>query len=90
MNTPLHTHSAGDLSALIAEAAHYLPAQGPIDVFIHHNTLHAFEGQRFEDAVVQAAAMFDTEPFLPESRYREELSRERIRVSDIDAVLDRE
>ena len=90
MNTPLPTHSAGDLSALIAEAAHYLPAQGPIDVFIHHNTLHAFEGQRFEDAVVQAAAMFDTEPFLPESRYREELSRERIRVSDIDAVLDHE
>lgn len=90
MTVHRHTHSADDLSALIAEAAHYLPAQGPIDVFIHHNTLHAFEGQRFEDAVVEAAAMFDTEPFLPESRYREELARERIRVSDIDAVLDRE
>ncbi|MFM8733769.1 MAG: putative inorganic carbon transporter subunit DabA, partial [Pirellulales bacterium] len=85
-----HASEPGDLSALIADAAHVLPAQGPIDVFIHHNTLHAFEGDRFETAVIRAADVFDSEPFLPEIRYREELARERIRVADIDAVLDRE
>ncbi len=79
-----------DLAALLADAAHYLPAQGPIDVFIHHNTLHAFENQPFEEAVVRAAAMLDTEPFLPESRYLEELAAGRIRPADVDAVLDRE
>ncbi|MFM7109463.1 MAG: DUF2309 domain-containing protein [Planctomycetaceae bacterium] len=89
MTSPAHA-SAHDLAALVAEAAHYLPAQGPIAVFIHHNTLHAFEGERFEQAVVHAAALLDTEPFLAESRYREELARGRIRVADIDAVLDRE
>ncbi|NBP52018.1 MAG: DUF2309 family protein [Actinobacteria bacterium] len=76
-----------DLAALIAKAAALLPAQGPIDVFIHHNTLHAFEHEIFEEAVIHAASVFGTEPFLPESRYREELARERIRVSDLEAVL---
>ena len=63
-----HDNRADEVSTLIAEAAHFLPAQGPIDVFIHHNTLHAFEGERFEDAVVRAARLFDTEPFLSETR----------------------
>jgi hypothetical protein len=30
-------------SKVIGHAAHLLPAQGPIGVFIHHNTLHAFQ-----------------------------------------------
>ncbi|NBW97666.1 MAG: DUF2309 family protein, partial [Planctomycetia bacterium] len=71
----------------VEHAAHFLPAQGPIDVFIHHNTLHAFEEEPFEEAVVHAARLLGTEPFLAESRYREELASGRIRESDIDAVL---
>ena len=90
MSGSRHHDDAEDLPAMLADAAHYLPAQGPIDVFIHHNTLHAFEGEPFEEAVVHAAALLDTEPFLAESRYREELARGRIRVADIDAVLDRD
>ena len=86
--------SPDERAALIQEsvdhAAHYLPAQGPIDVFIHHNTLHAFEEEPFEEAVVRAARLFGTEPFLSESCYREELARGRIRVGDIEAVLDRD
>lgn len=78
------------IPAMIDQIAPLLPAQGPIDVFIHHNTLHAFEGERFEDAVMHAAELFGTEPFLPEQRYREELARGRIREADIDAVLDSE
>ncbi len=85
----LPTTTAGDgIAALIARNAALLPAQGPIDVFIHHNTLHAFESEPFEEAVVRAAALFDTEPFLPESRYRECLAAGRIRAADIDAVLE--
>ncbi|NBW87842.1 MAG: DUF2309 family protein, partial [Planctomycetia bacterium] len=87
---PISPEQRAELERLIAHAAHYLPAQGPIDVFIHHNTLHAFEEEPFEEAVVHAARIFGTEPFLPESRYRAELARGRIREADIDAVLDRE
>ena len=73
----------------IDHAAHYLPAQGPIGVFVHHNTLHAFEEQPFEEAVLCASRLFGTQPFLSESRYREELACGRIREVDIEAVLDR-
>ena len=81
------TDSSSELERILADAAHYLPAQGPIGVFIHHNTLHAFEDRPFEQAVIDAARLLKTEPFLSETRYREELARGRIRLADIDAVL---
>ena len=71
----------------VEHAAHLLPTQGPIGVFIHHNTLHAFEHLPFEQAVVAAARIFDAEPYLTEDAFRHELGRGRIRGEDIDAVL---
>ncbi len=78
------------LQQVVAHAAHYLPVQGPIGVFIHHNTLHAFQHLPFEDAVQQAARLFEAEPFLTEAAYRKELSVGRIRREDLDVVLARE
>ena len=83
-----HTKQSQQIQESIDRAAHYLPAQGPIGVFNHHNTLHAFEEETFEKAVIQAARVFGTEPFLTETRYREELARGRIRTSDLESVLD--
>lgn len=76
-----------DLRGIIAAAASYLPAQGPITTFIHHNTLHAFEDLPFEDAVVEASRRLGTQPFLDAAWYGRELARGRIRVEDVDAVL---
>jgi uncharacterized protein len=76
------------LENVVARVGRLLPAQGPISVFIHHNTLHAFEDQVFEEAVESAANKFGCEPFLAEDRYREELARGRIAGHDMDAVLD--
>ncbi|HKV25841.1 MAG TPA: DUF2309 domain-containing protein [Candidatus Acidoferrum sp.] len=78
------------LHSAIEEASHVLPAQGPIGVFVHHNTLHAFEHLPFEEAVLRAAQLFSAEPYMSEAAYRVELSRGRIQLVDVDAVLDRE
>jgi uncharacterized protein YbcC (UPF0753/DUF2309 family) len=75
------------LREAVDHAAHLLPTQGPIGVFIHHNTLHAFEHLPFEQAVVAAARIFDAEPYLTADAFRHELGRGRIRSEDIDAVL---
>jgi len=81
--------SAPDVSLLgtIDRLAHLLPAQGPISIFIHHNTLHAFEHLAFEEAVEHAATRLEREPYLAESRYRDKLASGRIRPSDVEALL---
>ena len=78
------------LHQAVDRLAYRLPAQGPIGVFIHHNTLHAFEHLPFERAVVEAAQLFGAEPYMPEAAYRRELARGRIHIDDIDAVLETE
>ena len=64
--------------------------QGPIGVFVHHNTLHAFQDLPFEQAVIEASHLFGAEPYMSEADYRAELARGRIQLEDIDAVLDSE
>ena len=71
----------------VEHAAHLLPAQGPITVFIHHNTLHAFEDLPFDEAVRRGAEVFGCQPYLSEERYRAALGRGRIRLPDLRAVL---
>ncbi|HTU22697.1 MAG TPA: DUF2309 domain-containing protein [Gemmataceae bacterium] len=75
------------LQEAIEHAAHLLPSQGPITVFIHHNTLHALEDLPFEDAVKKGAEVFGCQPYLSEDRYRQELLRGRIRFGDLWEVL---
>jgi uncharacterized protein YbcC (UPF0753/DUF2309 family) len=78
------------LSESVKHAAHLLPMQGPIGVFVHHNTLHAFQHLPFEKAVIEAWHLFGAEPYMAEAEYRAELSRGRIHPEDIDAVLESE
>ena len=75
------------LSQVIDHLAHLLPAQGPISIFIHHNTLHAFEHLIFEEAVERAGEEFGCEPFLAEPRYRDKVAAGRIRAKDVHALL---
>lgn len=78
------------IAEAVAHAAHLLPAQGPIGVFIHHNTLHAFQHLPFEKAVAEAAQVYGTEPYMSEAAYRDALGSGRIRPEDIAEVLERE
>ena len=55
------------LADVIEHAGDLLPAQGPITVFIHHNTLHAFEDLPFNEAAMKGAAdLFGCQPYLSE------------------------
>src|SRR6476660_8912947 len=89
MRHALHKPHSADhpLTRVIDALAPLLPAQGPISIFIHHNTLHAFEHLSFEEAVEGAAAQLGREPFLAEARYRDKLASGRILAKDVDAVL---
>lgn len=76
-----------DTAALVEHAAHLLPSQGPISVFVHHNTLHAFEDLEFDAAVKTGARTYDCDPYLPEARYRSKLKQGRFGRRDLEAVL---
>src|SRR5690606_32616168 len=71
----------------ILHAAEFLPAQGPINVFIHHNTLHAFEHLPFHEAVREGARLFGCQPYLSEQQYRLHLQRGRFCLDDVRAAL---
>ncbi|MEO6810327.1 MAG: DUF2309 domain-containing protein [Isosphaeraceae bacterium] len=75
------------LEHCIEHATHRLPAQGPITVFVHHNTLHSLEDLPFDDAVKQGARIYGCHPYLPEDFYRGEAARGRIASKDLSAVL---
>ncbi|MCU0715359.1 MAG: DUF2309 domain-containing protein [Pirellula sp.] len=71
----------------LEHGVHLLPAQGPIAVFVHHNTLHAFEHLPFEQAVVAGVDTYGAHPYWPESRYRNKVEWGRISVSDLEKEL---
>jgi uncharacterized protein YbcC (UPF0753/DUF2309 family) len=87
---PEQDTKASRLTHTVLHAAHLLPTQGPIGVFVHHNTLHALQDLPFEQAVVKAAALHGAEPFLPEETYRDALKKGRITQEDIQTVLSEE
>src|SRR6266849_5463049 len=87
---PAHRDVLHHLGETIEHASHLLPAQGPITVFIHHNTLHAFEELPFGEAVKEAAHVFGCHPYLSEDQYRDALRRGRIRYSHLQQVLERD
>lgn len=80
-------HKSDNLLNVIEHAAHLLPAQGPIEVFVHHNTLHAFEKLPFDKAVRSAWEIYGAEPYLSKQRFRELFREGRIAESDLRTVL---
>lgn len=81
-------HSRSErLHHALRHAAHYLPAQAPLEVFVHHNTLHAFQSLPFYDALTVAGRRLGARMFLPESAYRSALERGRISEVELRRVL---
>lgn len=79
--------SKPSLDEIIEHIGHYLPSQGPLKTFVHHNTLHHFENQEFFEAIDSAAKVFDANTALPETTYQDLYYAGRIDISDINRVL---
>lgn len=67
----------------LARARGVLPDQGPIGVFIHHNTLHAFQHLPFHDGVQAGADALGARPYLSLHEFRTALQAGRIRDDDL-------
>lgn len=80
--------SLEELEAQIQRATHWLPSQGPIEVFVHHNTLHVFESDDFHQAVVAGYHRYGGHPYLPEPDYRNLVRAGRIETGDLRQVLE--
>ncbi len=65
-----HNHHF-DEQRLLHELKHYLPTQGPLKDFVHHNTLHAFQDMKFYDAVFKASAIFGFQTTFSLTEYRD-------------------
>jgi len=77
-----------DLDASIENIAHWLPAQGPIKDFIHHNTLHAVQHYPFHEGVAVAAKMFGARSYLPLDDYQKMYRQGRIKAAAIDWAIE--
>ncbi|HVW03135.1 MAG TPA: putative inorganic carbon transporter subunit DabA, partial [Planctomycetaceae bacterium] len=75
------------LGSLIEQAAALLPLPGPISAFAFLNTLQALEDLPFDVGMRRGARLYGCQPYLSEDRYREKMRRGRIRVDDLEAVL---
>ncbi len=56
----------------------YLPTQGPLKDFVHHNTLHAFQDMKFYDAIFKASAIFGYQTTFSLTEYRDLYAIKRI------------
>lgn len=78
-----------DLNDAIEHIAHWLPSQGPLKDFIHHNTLHAVQHMPFHDGVAVAAKVFGAKSYLALAEYLQRYQQGRISSEAIDWAIAR-
>ncbi|MBL7965173.1 MAG: DUF2309 domain-containing protein [Flavobacteriales bacterium] len=76
-----------DEHAVLHDLKHYLPAQAPLKDFIHHNTLHAFQHERFHEALTRASRIFGYKVYLTVNEYRRLFREGRIKPQVLDRVI---
>src|SRR5690348_5754120 len=57
------------LHTIITKVKNKLPEQGPLEFFVHHNTLHHYEHLDFTQALKQAALDYNCNAFMPDEYY---------------------
>ena len=83
----LHNVVSFDEKEVIHQLAHYLPAQAPLKDFIHHNTLHAFQHEKFHTALSYAGEIFGYKGYLSLHDFRQLHLENKINEGIIDRVI---
>ncbi|CAD6878375.1 Hypothetical transmembrane protein coupled to NADH-ubiquinone oxidoreductase chain 5 homolog [Methylomonas albis] len=83
----VHNNDAFDLDVAIGHIAHWLPSQGPIKDFIHHNTLHAVQDYPFHEGVAVAAQVYGAKSYLPLKDYQQRFAEGRINQKALDWAI---
>ncbi len=76
-----------DENKVLDTLRHYLPAQMPLKDFVHHNTLHAYQHQKFFEATQQACETFGYSTTLCVEEYRKLFAEKRIREDILDHCI---
>lgn len=66
---------------------HYLPSQGPLKDFVHHNTLHAFQDMLFYDAIFKASEIFGYKVTFSLAEYRNLYRTGRIHTTILERTV---
>ena len=72
---------------MLHELKHFLPAQAPLKDFIHHNTLHAFQHEKFHKAIRTASKMFGYKVSFTLAEFRSLYQSKRIREDILEKVI---
>ena len=89
----LHSNLPGsrsrfELDAAIEHLTHWLPTQGPIKDFIHHNTLHSVQHLPFHEGLAIAGQIYGACSYLPLNEYQRLYVRKRIKDFALEWALD--
>ncbi len=76
------------IDASIEHIAHWLPAQGPLKDFIHHNTLHSVQHHPFHEGVAIAAKIFGARSYLTLNYYQNLYQEGRIKQNALTWALE--
>ena len=72
---------------LLHTLKHYLPSQGALKDFVHHNTLHAFQDMKFYDAIFRASEIFGFQTTFSLTEYRDLYSIQRITPAALERTI---
>lgn len=86
-NMDNHTDLGFDLEHTLHEIKHYLPSQMTLKDFIHHNSLHPFQGEKFYEGIFKASKIFGYKVTLQLQDYRKLFAVGRIRESVIERII---